>query len=487
MAKRNQLVLAAVVILSLLLTACTTPPPPTAAPAEQAAPAGQEAPAVPAVQGEPVGVGGDATGVKYEMKASLYGGNPITLQLWDWHTPRVELWEQKVKEYTKMYPNVTFEITQIAGDDYWTKLVAALPAGQGPDIYHFHNSNHTAYIENNMIEPFPAEMFDPNFLKENWIGFEEGHYMDNEGKIRYIPYGSMAALVYVNQRMWDEAGLTEADYPETWDEMIEVGKKLTKYDAAGNIDIAGMDFNGYIQYLFNDMNFQQGRYMYTKDGKGCQVDTPEGRNSWNTLQRVYDEKISSPEFLSWMEAFGTEKSAMAWSWTWFSGYMRSTYPEIKFFTLPMPGFKGTELPAAGRQNYEVSLVVSPAKDLERRKVSWDFLHWLYSNEETLVDLALAHNVVPAYKKLWTHERIQADQTIAQLAKIIEFKVFPGEFPSTMDSALTQYIGENFVSNFDVDQAMIEAQQACDQAMQEKDYWTVERTYLHNDAMIPNQP
>jgi multiple sugar transport system substrate-binding protein len=473
----------------MLLASCAPPPAAApAAPAEQAAPTqAAVATAAPAVQGEAIGVGGDATGVKYEKKDQLYGGNPITLQIWDWHTPRVTYWEEKTKEYTKMYPNVTFEITQIAGDDYWTKLVAALPAGQGPDIYHFHNSNHTPYIENNLIEPFPPEMFEPNFLKENWIGFQEGHYMDKEGRIRYLPYGAMAALVYVNQKMWDDAGLTEKDYPKTWADMMELGKKLTKYDAAGNIDIAGMDFNGYIQYLFNDMNFQQGRYMYTKDGKGCQVDTPEGRNSWNTLQKVYDEKISSPQFLEWLEAFGTQKSAMAWSWTWFSGYMRETYPDVKFFTLPMPGFEGTELPAAGRQNYEVSLVVSPAKDLERRKVSWDFMHWLYSNEENLVDLALVHNVVPAYKKLWTNPRVQADQTIAQLAKVIEYKVFPGEFPSTMDKALTQYIGQNFVSGVGLDQAMEEAQTACDQAMQEKDYWTVERTYLHDDAMIANQP
>lgn len=509
MSKHCQIVLAMVVVLSLLLSACgpVAAPAPAAAPAAQeapkaeaptAAPAKEEAPkaeaptVAPAAeaaapQGEAVGVGGDATGVKYEKKTSLFGGKPITLQLWDWHTPRVTYWEQKTKEYTKMYPNVTFEITQIAGDDYWTKLVASLPAGQGPDIYHFHNSNHTPYIQNNLIEPFPPEMFDPNFLKKNWLGMQEGHYMDAEGKIRYIPYGAMAALVYVNKKMWDAAGLTEKDYPKTWEEMIPLSKKLTKYDASDNIEISGLNFNGSASYLWNDMNFQQGRYMYTKNGKGCQVNTPEGINSWKTLQRVYDEKVSSPKYLDWLESFGTEKSAMTWSWTWFSGYMRETYPKVEFFTLPMPGFSGTNLPATGRQNYEVSLVVSPAKDIERRKVSWDFMHWLYSNDENLVDLALLHNVAPAYKKLVTNPRILADQTIAQLSKVIEFTVFPGEFPTTMDKALNQYIGQNFVSGVSVEQAMTEAQTACDQAMQEKDYWTVERTYVHDDKMIKDQP
>jgi hypothetical protein len=35
--------------------------------------------------------------------------------------------------------------------------------------------------------------------------------------------------------------------------------------------------------------------------------------------------------------------------------------------------------------------------------------------------------------------------------------------------------------------MQEGQEACDQAMQEKEYWVVERTYIHHDAMIPDQP
>ena len=345
----------------------------------------------------------------------------------------------------------------------------------------------TPFIKNNLIEPFPPEMFDPGYMTQNWMGFQEGHFQDSEGKIRYLPYGSMAAEVYVNKAMWDAAGLTENDYPKTWDDLIVLGKKLTQYDSAGNISIAGLDFNNYVQYLWNDMNFQQGRYMYTKDGKGCQVDTPEGRTSWNVLQKVYDEKISSPSYLNWDEAFGTEKAAMVWGWTWFSGYMQSTYPEVEFFTIPMPGFSGTELPAAGRQNYEVSLVVSPAQDVERRKVSWDFLHWLYSNDENLVDLALLHAIAPAYKKLWDNPRIQADQTIDQLSKVIQYKVFPGEFPGTMDSALTQYIGQNFVSGISLDQAMEEAQAACDQAMQEQEYWTVERTYIYNDKMLPDQP
>jgi multiple sugar transport system substrate-binding protein len=498
MSKRIYGLLTLAMLVSLVLTACAAPPAPQApAPAPVATeppPAATEAaptaaaPAAPAAPaGEPVDVGGTATGVAYEMKPSMFDGKPITLTLWDWHTPRLNYWKEITPKYTKMYPNVTFEIVAAPGADYWTKLTAAIPAGEGPDIFHFHNSNHTPFIENNLIDPFPEDIFVPSFYKENYIGMAEGHFMDKNGHIRYLPYGAMAAELYINTKMWQDAGLTENDYPKTWDDLLVVAKKLTKYDASGAIDISGFDFNGYIQYLWNDMLFQQGRYMYTKDGRGCQVDNPESINALNVITNFYDQNVNSRDFLAWDEAFGTGKTAMVWSWTWATGWLKTTYPDLDFTVVRMPSFTGKDLPALGRQNYEVSLVVNPSKDVERRKVSWDFLHWLYSDDEKLVDLALMHNIAPAYKKLNDNPRILADATIADLSKSIPYKVFPGEFPTTMDDAFTQYVTQNIMAGTPVDQVVKEAQTACDNALQEKQYWIVERSYAHDADMIPNQP
>jgi multiple sugar transport system substrate-binding protein len=441
----------------------------------------------PTLAQEPMGVGGDATGVVYEMKESIYGGEPITLSIWDWHLPRIVLWEKWTQEYSQMYPNVSFEISQTTGDEYWTKATAAIPAGEGPDLMHFHNAQHTPFTANNLIEPFPEAMFDPAYLEENWLGFSSQHFHDTEGQIRYIPYGSMAAEIYINTGMWEAAGLTEADYPATWDDLLTLAEKLTVTDAAGNIDIAGFAFNGVLEFLWNDMNFQQGRYMYTADGTGCQVDTPEGRRSLETILGFYDANTNSRDFLGFIEAFGTEKGAMTWSWTWFSDYLRNTYPDLEFFTVKMPTFGSGELPSLGRQNYEVSLVVPSGNEPERAAAAWDFMHWLYSQDEKLVDLALSHQIAPSYRKLFDNPRILADETIHHLTEVMEYKVFPGEFPTTMGNALTQYIAENTVAGATVDESLPLAEEACDLAMQEQQYWVVEHSYVHDDAMIADQP
>lgn len=471
MSKKSHMVLALVLLLSMVLTA--------------GGPVGAQEMGVELTAEETLG--GDATGVVYERKDSIYNGEPITLEIWDWFTSRTILWQAWAPLYTELYPNVTVEITRIP--DMGTKLVTAIPAGEGPDIYAFHNSMRSVFVVNDLTEPFPEDLFDPAFYLENYYGFQEGHFQDDQGRIRYLNYGAMAAELYVNTRMWEEAGLTEADAPKTWDDLLEIAKRLTKYDDAGNIDVAGFAFNGGdIGVIWIDMIMQLGRYVHTADGMGCQIDTPEGRRALETLEAFYDANVNSRDFLESGEAFQTEKAAIIYSWTWRSGNLRVNYPDLEFFTLPLPTFTGEWLPAYGRQNYDVSHVVSANKPPERQAVAWDFMHWIHSQDEYLVDMALTLNIPPGYKKLATHPRILADPPLAILAEALPFTVFPGDYPIALDDALIPYVQGNLMAGgVSIDDMLAQAQETCDLGMQESPYWIVERTYIHDDQMIPDQP
>ena len=39
-----------------------------------------------------------------------------------------------------------------------------------------------------------------------------------------VPMGYAPTAVWYNTDMWKAAGLTEADYPKTWDQLLEVAK-----------------------------------------------------------------------------------------------------------------------------------------------------------------------------------------------------------------------------------------------------------------------
>ncbi len=436
-------------------------------------------------------LGGDATGVVYERKDSLNNGEPFTLQIWDWFTSRTNLWKAWAPLYTELYPNVTVEITQVPGADYWTKIIAAIPAGEGPDIYAFHNSMADQFIANDLMEPFPPELFDPDFYLENYQGFQEGHFQDDEGRIRFLNYGSMGALMYVATDLWEAAGMTDADIPKTWDELLELAPRLSQFDDAGNLEVAGFAFNDAITALWSDMMYQKGRYMWTADGLGCQVDSPESRQILEYLTALYDAGANSRDFLAANDAFHNGRAVIVYNWTWYSGNRKANAPEQRYFTFPMPTFtlpteNGEYFPAYGRQNYDVSHVVSVNKPDERQEIAWDFMHWLHSQDQFLAEQALGLNMPAAYFKLVDHPLITSNADIALLAPAIPYTVFPGTWSDPFDMALYQYMNGNLIAGASIDDIIAQTQEACDMAMAE-DTWTVERDYRYADQMIADQP
>jgi multiple sugar transport system substrate-binding protein len=437
-------------------------------------------------------LGGDATGVVYERKDSLNNGEPFTLEIWDWFTSRTLLWQQWAPLYEELYPNITVEITQVPGADYWTKIIAAIPAGEGPDIYAFHNSMAIQFIENDLMEPFPPELFDPDYYMQNYLGFREGYFSDDQGRIRFIPYGSMAALIYVNTDLWEAAGLTEADIPTSWDEMADLAVSLSQFDDNGNLEVAGWDFNGMLVVLWSDMMYQLGRYMWTADGQHCQIDNEDTRRILEYFNDLYDRGANSRDFLEANEAFHNNRTVMVYDWTWYSGNRRANAPDQRFFTFPLPTFTpptdaGEYFPSYGRQNFDVSHVVSVNKPPERQEIAWDFMHWLHSQDEFLVEQAMSLNIPPYYIKLANDPAVLADDAIGMLAQVLPYTIFPGDWPDPFDQAMYQYMDNNFVGGTSIDDTIAQTQEACDMAVQEGAKWTVERDYRYGDMMQPGQP
>ncbi len=505
MYKKAQIILALVVILSTLLAACApaaTPAPPPAAtiavnpttPPQPEAPTATikvESPAATAPATEPALPSGptSATGVDYEKKSSINDGKPVKIQLWDWFDVRAKYYQDKAAEYSKMYSNVTFEVTLLPWDEFWTKLTAALPAGQGPDVFQFHNSYHTAFVGNGFAAPYPADLFDQSYMSQHWIGMKEKHYHDAQGNIAYLPVGEMSGAIYVNKKMWDAAGLTDKDIPKTWDDLINVAKKMTKYDASGNIDISGFDFNGNDNTwgIWFDMMSQMGRYYFTNDGRGCQLDSPEAIKALDKILSFYDAKVNSKDFLPFMDAFGTEKAAMIWAFTWFSGAMKATYPNVEYFTIKEPTLAGEDLPGRGYFNYEMGLVVSSKTTDEKKKIAFDFIHWLFSNPQNLTDMAIMMDVAPAYDQTFKEPVIQSKPTMVQTIEVVPYRIFPGEIAWALESQLANNFDQAITAGSSAEDIIKNTQAACNQAMQEKAYFIVERNYLHNDKMIPDQP
>lgn len=108
-----------------------------------------------------------------------------------------------------------------------------------------------------------------------------------------LPWRGDTRIAMYNQSMFDEAGITE--FPKTYDELVEVAKKLTTYDANGNVDRAGFLFgqsNGRFDQTFFAILAGMGGSLMNEDYTEFTIDSQATRDALHFMQDcLYVHKV----------------------------------------------------------------------------------------------------------------------------------------------------------------------------------------------------
>lgn len=111
-----------------------------------------------------------------------------------------------------------------------------------------------------------------------------------EGNLYYASMWNQCMGVYVNSKLCTEMGVDPNSPPQTLEELTDVWEKLTTYDANGNIDVLGGNFNWFAMVLGRFL----GKYV-SDDGLTALANDPNnvGALTWITdwWARVGVEKI----------------------------------------------------------------------------------------------------------------------------------------------------------------------------------------------------
>lgn len=148
-----------------------------------------------------------------------------------------------------------------------------------------------------------------------------------------VPMGYAPTAVWYNTDMWESAGLTDADYPQTWDELLEVAKKLTKSDGS-QYGIALPDL-GWAPFLKGN-----GSGIYTTDGK-VSINTKENKAFLEKMRDFYKGgySVSGMDETAARESFESGQSAMVIVGPWED--QASTDKGINHDLFPVPNGDGT--------------------------------------------------------------------------------------------------------------------------------------------------
>ena len=163
-------------------------------------------------------------------------------------------------------------IYQGAYDDAMIKIKAAVPAGEGPDIFQIYEMGTAYLIEQDWIIPFSEMLEEDPFMEEDDIIDALRNYYTIDGTLWCVPYNPSSPIMYYNKDAFEAAGITEI--PTTFAEIAAIADQLTSVE--GNPEYAmGLSIYG---WFFEALLVNAGYYY---------VDNENGRAGTAT-QIVYD-------------------------------------------------------------------------------------------------------------------------------------------------------------------------------------------------------
>lgn len=158
----------------------------------------------------------------------------------------------------------------------------------------------------------------------------------HEGKFYCAPKDFSTLALVINTKMWQDAGLTDADVPTTWDQLAAVAKKLTQGKRVGlamSPEIARIGV-----FLA-----QNGGALVSADGTTATANSPENVEALTFVKKLLTEGVadfSSKLGSGWGgEAFGKEQAAMVIEGNWITGAMANDYPDVQYKVVKLPAGK----------------------------------------------------------------------------------------------------------------------------------------------------
>jgi len=178
---------------------------------------------------------GAATGLAGILAGTA--ANAVEIEYWQYFfDARVQAMEQLIDNFEAANPDITVTMTHFPYADYRTKVAAAIPAGEGPDVVQLFYGWLNDYVEADLIQPLPTDTFPPERIEAEFFPMVQAMKMD--GAYMALPTAVRSLALFYNERLFEEAGFTAP--PATLDEMVEMGKAMTKRDGAGNITQVGL-------------------------------------------------------------------------------------------------------------------------------------------------------------------------------------------------------------------------------------------------------
>lgn len=349
-----------------------------------------------------------AVAMLLSVTAALAESDRVTITYSYWGTPEESVSTQAVLDkYNASQDKVTVELMLIPNEQYTTSLNTMAVAGELPDCGIMNENGLLAFANAGLLADV-STMYDNSDSKPlESLTFKQ----NGETPVAFSGCNEILMLYY-NKTMFDNAGLP---YPSanvedayTWEEFIEVAKKLTLDKNGKTPNDADFDPDSIVQYgcVVDNWTWQlevwaqsNGGAWFSPDGKECLINSPEAIES---IQKVADLTLKEhvmPLYLGLADegivrsvASGTVAMATGGAWN-MGTCMSGSGIDFGIGVLPYMKEKVTACTSGPQVVFSQS---------EHLREAMDFIAW-YTQEENSWNLIDSGIWMPLLEKYYTDD------------------------------------------------------------------------------------
>ncbi len=293
--------------------------------------------------------------------------------------PVTKIVDDMVARFHKENPDI--KVTAVYAGNYtdtMTKAMTAMKGGQPPQLSVLLSTDVFTLIDEKAIVPIDDVVTDKAWLKNYYPAFMANGQIG--GKTWSIPFQRSTIVLYWNKDAFKEAGLDPEKAPASWDQMVEMGKKLVKKDASGNTTRWGVEIptTGYAYWMLQALAIENGQRMMNEAGNEVYLTAPKtvaALDYWVDLSRKHG--VMPTGTIDWATLrtdFLEGKTAMMWHTT---GNLTAVKDGAKFnFGVAMLPAKERRGSPTGGGSFYIFKNASP----EQQKAAVKFIQWMTAPE-----------------------------------------------------------------------------------------------------------
>jgi len=349
------------------------------------------------------------------LKTDGYTGPAVTIQYWNGFTGGDGPYMRAmVDEFNAAHENIKVESNTLGWSDFYQRIVAAVHAGQGPDVAVMQLDNLATQQARSVIVPMEDAIGQMGFTPQDFPQTLVEATTFN-GHAWGVPLDSHTIASYANTDQLAAAGV-KAQAPTG--PVFE--SDLADVQKSGVTEPFWMPNKWPAHLMFLSLLWQGGGEPYSADGSRATYNSPAGvaALTWMVDQVKKGVSPTNVAIDSQYLAFKNAESAVTWDGIWQINDLKTTSPNLKWSLAPIPTvFKA---PASWANSHQFVMLAQRDPDPDRQQASKTFIKWMveHSNEWA------AAGMIPAYNRARNSAEFESMPQSALAAQINNFHYMP---------------------------------------------------------------